>query len=556
MQPIDHAVSRYALDVAEGRVVAGELVRLACERHLRDLEEGAARGLVFDCGAADMIIRFAAMIRHSEGSKAGQPFILEPWQVFRMGSVFGWKHEDTGLRRFRDTYHQVGKKNGKTTDTAVPMLYTQLLDGEAAPQGYCAATTRDQAGLLFKGLKRALKRSPLLSRGFAVYKYEIEQPDTDGVMKCLSRDGDSSDGINPHFLARDELHRWTDRELAETIRESMIARAQPIDWAITTAGHDRNGSICGELRTYAEKVLRGGHHDDSLFAYVAEPPADCDPMDPAAWAMGNPNLGVSKPLSAVRKAGERAQVITAEMPNFRRFHLNLWTEGAEAWIASDSWNRGGADAAIDPRTLYGRRAWVGLDLSDTTDTTAVVVAVPVGEEVHLLAYVFIAEGPSGFIHRAQTECREYIGWQQEGWLEVHPGGNIDRGEVKKRLKWIKSAFDVQEVAYDPWRMAEMAKELEAAGLPMVEHRQGFASMSRPMQRVEELVADRRLRHGGNPVLAQHVGNTHRDEDASLNIKPNKKRSRGRIDAAVAMIMAVGRATLGEGRIRARELETL
>ena len=194
MEPIDHPVSRYATGVVEGDIIAGGLVRMACERHLMDLETGADRGLYFDCAAASRIIRWAGMLQHTTGPMGGKPLVLEPWQEFRHGSVFGWKYRETGLRRFRSTYHRVGKKNGKTTDTGVPMLFTQLFDGEAAPQGYCAATTKDQAGLLFKEMKRMIKRSPFLGQMMKPWRTSIETPRTDGFIACLSRDGDSSDG--------------------------------------------------------------------------------------------------------------------------------------------------------------------------------------------------------------------------------------------------------------------------------------------------------------------------------------------------------------------------
>jgi phage terminase large subunit-like protein len=555
MEPIDHPVSRYAIGVVAGDIIAGDLVRMACERHLMDLETGRDRGLYFDCNAATMVTRFASMLQHTAGPMAGKPLHLEPWQVFRHGSVFGWKHEDTGLRRFQSTYHQVGKKNGKTTDTAVPMIYTQLFDGEEAPEGYCAATTRDQAGLLFKGIKRIIRRSPFLGAMMKVWRTSIVTPKFDGQIACLSREGDSSDGINPSFLARDEMHRWTDRELAETIVESMIARAQPIDWVITTAGHDR-GSLCGELRGYGESVLRGDVKDDSFFAYIAEPPADCDPTDPRSWAMGNPNLGVSKQRGAMEKSLNRALAIQGQMPNFRRFHLNLWTEGAESWIARDVWDQGLAAAPFDVEMLYGRKAWVGLDLSNKVDTTAIVVAVPVDGLIYLIAYTFLPEGPKGFIARAQSEKREYVGWRDDGWLEIHTGGSIDEQQLVNRLEMIRQKFDLQEVAYDPWGMKYLAQQLDKRRFPMVEHRQGYASMSNPMKRFEERVAQNRIRHGGNPVLAWQVGNVHRDEDAAENVKPNKKRSSGRIDAAVAAIMAVGRAEANEGKRKAREIETV
>ncbi|MEL7167518.1 MAG: terminase TerL endonuclease subunit [Pseudomonadota bacterium] len=558
MEPIDHPVSQYALQVIEGDVVAGELVRMSCERHLMDLETGADRGLFFDCQAASRPIRFGRTLQHSKGPCAGQALILQPWQEFRVGSMFGWRRESDGMRRFRTAYNQIGKKNGKTTETALPMIYTQLFDGEEAPEGYCAATTRDQAGILFKEIKRMIKRSALLRQTMKVWRAGIETPRADGVIACLSRDGDSSDGINPSFLARDEMHRWTDRELAETIVESMAARGQPIDWVITTAGHDRL-SLCGELRGYAESVLRGDVTDDEFFGYVAEPDPDCDPADPVAWAMGNPNMGVSKSEEFIARRAKNALAIPGRMPNFRRFHLNLWTAGAETWIDDTTWDKGLARAPFDANTramLRGRKAWVGIDLSNRQDTTAIAVAIPVDGLVYLIVYTFLPAGPNGFIKRAQREKKEIIGWRDDGWLEVHSGGTIDEDQLIARMEWLRGQFDIQEVAFDPWGMKDMASKLDEKRFPMVEHRQGYVSISNPMKRVEELVVNNRIRHGGNPVLKWQVGNVHRDEDASENIKPNKKKSTGRIDAAVAMIMAVGRAMADERKRKPGELQTV
>ncbi|KIC30060.1 terminase large subunit [Leisingera sp. ANG-M6] len=552
MHPLDHPVSRYAAEVVEGDIIAGDLVRLACERHLMDLETGEERGLFFDCEAANRVLNFSGLIQHTTGELAGKPLELQPWQQFRHGSVFGWKHRETGLRRFKSTYHQVGKKNGKTTDTAIPMLYTQTFDGEGAPQGYCAATTRDQAKLLFNELKRMVRASPMLAQLMKVWSHSISTAHSNGVISCLSRDGNSADGINPHFAARDEVHRWTDRELAEVVVNSMIARAQPIDWAITTAGADRN-TICGETRDYSEKVLRGDVQDDAFFAYVAEPPEDCDPADPAAWAMGNPNLGVSFKHEAFKRIYDEATVIQAKMPNFRRLHLNLWTEGSQTWISRDVWDKGEACAPFDPEMLYGRKAWIGLDLSRTTDLTSIVVAVPLNGLIYLITYSFIAEGPKGFVVRAQTENRAYVSWRDLHWLEVHRGGVIDEDQIIERMKWLRERFDIQEVAYDRWGMKYVAGELDRLRFPLLEHGQGYASMSAPTKRFENCIMTNRIRHGGNPVLAWAVGNVMLDQDAAENVKPNKKKSTGRIDPAVAAIMALGRAEVGEEKRKAQDI---
>lgn len=554
MEPIDHPVSRYAIDVIEGREVVGELVKLACQRHLNDLETGRDRGLYFDCKAASRILNFSKLIQHTTGPMGGKPLALEPWQAFRHGSVFGWKREEDGLRRFRATYHQVAKKNGKTTDTAVPMLFTSLFDREAAPQGYCTATTRDQAGLLFGELRRMVKASPPLRQLLnTANKHEITSGHTGGLIKCLSRDGNSADGINPHFVARDEVHRWTDRELAEVVVNSMIARAQPIDWAITTAGADM-ASICGELREHSENVLRGSVSDDRFFAFVAEPPQDCDINDPRSWKMANPNLGVAFKEEDFKAKLDEALAIAGRMPNFRRLHLNLWTEGAQSWIERTVWDLG--KKKFELGSLTGRKAWVGLDMSKTTDITSIVVAVPMDGLIYLICYSFLPSGPKGFIDRAQREKREYVQWRDDGWLEVHNGGVIDEDQIIERMEMIRQVFDVQEVAYDRWGMKYVAKALLRRRFPLIEHGQGFQSMSSPMKRFEEAVARQKLRHGGNPVLAWAVGNVHRDEDAAENIKPNKARSKGRIDPAVAAIMAVGRAEAAEGKRRAREVLTV
>lgn len=544
MHPLDHPVSRYATDVLEGKVVVGPLVRMACERHLLDLETGADRGLHFDCKAADRIINFAGLLRHTTGSMAGAAFELQPWQKFRHGAVFGWKYTETGYRRFRSTYHQVAKKNGKTTDTASPLLFTQLFDGEGAPQGYCAATTRDQAGLLFNETKRMIKKSPALSQLLKSYNSQIKCERTGGFIKALSRDGNAADGINPHFAARDEVHRWTDRELADVVTNSMLARKQSIDWAITTAGADM-ASLCGDLRTYSERVLRGDVRDDGFFAYVAEPPLDADPSDPETWHMANPNLGVAFTELDFRRIHDEAQVIRGKMPNFRRLHLNLWTAGAQSWIARDIWDGGMATASFDMADLFGRKAWVGIDLSRTTDLTSVAVAVPVGEIIFLLSFSFIAEGPKGFIARAQSENREYVAWRDDGWLEIHPGGVIDEDAIVERMKWIRERFDLQEVAFDRWGMKYVAGKLEEMRFPMLEHGQGYASMSPATKRFERAVIQKRLRHNANPLLAWSVGNVVLDEDAAENVKPNKKKATGRIDPAVAAIMAVGRAEVAK-----------
>ncbi|TMV57953.1 terminase, partial [Thioclava sp. BHET1] len=276
--------------------------------------------------------------------------------------------------------------------------------------------------------------------------------------------------------------------------------------------------------------------------------------DPRFWKMANPNLGVAFSEERFRSMLNEAKAIAGKMPNFRRLHLNLWTEGAQSWIEREVWDLG--KEPFDPASLFGLPAWIGLDLSKTTDLTSICVAIPKDGKIYLLSYSFLPSGPKGFVSRAQKEKREYVAWRDQGWLEVHGGGVIDDDQIIERLEWIRAKFDVREVAYDRWGMKYMAKELQKRRFPLIEHGQGYASMSSPMKRFEQAVAKTRLRHNGNPVLAWAVGNVHRDEDAAENIKPNKAKSTNRIDPAVAAIMAVGRAEAAEGKRKRREIETV
>ncbi|WP_235008463.1 terminase TerL endonuclease subunit [Candidatus Halocynthiibacter alkanivorans] len=194
--------------------------------------------------------------------------------------------------------------------------------------------------------------------------------------------------------------------------------------------------------------------------------------------------------------------------------------------------------SINIEALFGRKAWVGLELSSKVDTTAIVIAIPVDGLIYLISFTFLPVDPKGFIQRAQMEKREYFAWRDDGWLEVHTGGSIDEAEIVNRLDWVRQKLDLQEFAYDPWGMKYLADELDKKRFPMVELRQGYASMSNPMKRFEEKIAQNKIRHGGNPVPAWQIGNVNRDEDAAENVKPNKKKSNGRINAAVAAIVGL------------------
>ena len=329
----DDPVTQYARDVLEGRITAGRLVRLACERHLQDLETGWQRGLVWDPAAAQHVVDFYSFLRHSKGEWAGQVFKLQPWQQFRLGSVFGWKKED-GTRRFRVSYNEVARKNGKTTEAAGLALYMLDADNEPGSEVYTAATKRDQAMITWSEAARMVKRSKALSRRIQVYwgKGNMSIEETASKFECLGADEDTLDGLNVHCAIIDELHAHKTRAIWDVLETSTASRRQPLLWVTTTAGFDQSG-ICYELHNYSVEVLEGRIKDDSWFAYIATLDEGDDWQDEKVWIKANPNLGVSVKLDDLRRLALKAKVTPTAVANFLTKCMNVWTQQTSRWLS-------------------------------------------------------------------------------------------------------------------------------------------------------------------------------------------------------------------------------
>ncbi len=284
----DDPVTGYARAVAEGQILTNRLVRLACERHLEDLASGAGRGLRFDLAAARHAIAFFGFLRHSKGEWAGETFTLAPWQAFVVGCLFGWKRDD-GLRRFRTAYCAVPRKNGKSTLSAGIGLYLLVADGEQGAEVYSAATTRDQARIVFDEAKRMVGSSPALQRRVEALINNLHVAATASKFMPLSSDSSTMDGLNVHGAIIDELHAHKTRGVVDVLETATGARRQPLLFEITTAGYDRH-SICFEHHDYAIKLLEGVLQDDSWFAFIAGADEGDDWTDPRGLAQGQPQL--------------------------------------------------------------------------------------------------------------------------------------------------------------------------------------------------------------------------------------------------------------------------
>ncbi|MEX2642139.1 MAG: terminase TerL endonuclease subunit [Acetobacterales bacterium] len=556
-EPEPHPVTDYAQRVVAGEIPAGLYVRQACQRHLDDLESCHARGLWFDEVAAHRAIGWFGFFRHGKGPAANLPIELALWQCFIVGSVFGWKRAD-GTRRFRVVYIEIPRKNGKTTLAAGLGLYMLVADGEFGAEVYSAATKKDQAKYLLDIAKSMVRRGPAsLRRRLDLLQSAIVFPKTESSFIALGSNENTLDGLNPHAALIDELHKHKSRAVYELMETAVGARSQPLLIAITTAGDDP-ASVCWEQHDYVVQMLGGVlPNDDSTFGYVAsiDPPRYdeagevIDPgddwADPAAWAKANPNLGIGLEAEKLEELALRAVAQASRQPGFKRYHLNVWGENANAAIPLSVWDACPAD--LDDELLAGRECFGGLDLSSRIDTTAFALMFPPdpGELLwHLLVRFYLPE--ARLLEATRRDRVPYATWVEQGWIRTTPGEIVDQDFILDDIEELAGRYRLREIGFDSWNATQMAIDLSDAGFDVTEVRQGAKSLSSPCKDMEALLLARRLNHGGNPVLRKQASSLVWKRDTNDNIQPDKAKSPRRIDGMVAAIMALARATGEQG----------
>ena len=534
-------VSAYAWDVCTGKIITGRLVRLACERHFRDLAEGPKRGLVWRPDIAIHGIEFSSsFLVHSKGEWAGKPLRLEPWQKFIRGSVYGWFLAN-GLRRFRTVYEEVARKNGKSTDAAAVALKGLVADGEPGAEIYSAATKKDQARLVFDEARRMVLRSPPLMRKVKVLTRVLAVDATLSSFVPLSADERTLDGLNPHVIVIDELHRHKSRAVLDVLDTAQGSRRQPLLWIITTAGDDNPESVYAAEHAYAIAVLEGVAKDDSYFAFIATLDVGDRWDDPKVWIKANPNLHVSVKIDDLRRQALKASRSPPALVAFKRLRLNLRTSDATRAIDMDVWRKN-SEGPFDPAELMARAFFGALDLSSRIDLSAwVKLFPPIGAETRWKVVPRFWMPSDTVEAKSDRDQVQYRRWIDDGLIEVTQGNVIDHNEIQAAVLEDCRICEPRSIAYDPWNATQLAVALEGEGLPMFEFIQGIRSYTAPTKQLEVLLLSERLDHGDNEVLAWMAANMHVQVDKNENKMPTKKHSTGRIDGMSALIMAIGRS---------------
>lgn len=519
-------------------------MRLACERQRRDLARRDF-GYYFDVAKAERVCRFLELMPHVKGDLASkrERIKLEDWQCFVLTTVFGWVDAE-GYRRFKIVYTEVPRKNAKSTLSSGVALYMLTADGEAGAEVYSAATTRDQARIVFGDARQMAMRSPemLSGLGVKVAMNAVYQERTGSTFKALSRDQDGNlDGLNVHCGIVDELHGHKVRGVWDVLQTAMGARRQPLLWAITTAGFNRAG-ICYEQRTYATKVLEGLAEDDTYFGVIWTIDEGDDPFDPASWAKANPNWGVSVIPESIERNARVARQMASAQNNFMTKHLNVWVNANTSWMNMAAWEAAG-DPSLTEAAFAGQDCIVAVDLATRLDIVPVMRLYKRRHDdgtdhFYVFGRYFLPEEAA-----EDSRNAHYAGWAREGRLVLTPGQVTDFAYIEDEIRDVAKQARVIDAAFDPWQAAQIMQRLQSEGLPVVEYRQTVQNMSAPMKELEALLLAGRLHHDGDPVLTWAVSNVVCHVDAKGNIYPRKEQPQNKIDPVVAVIMALGRASV-------------
>lgn len=586
-------VTAYADDVLAGRIVAGPHVRNACRRHRHDLEEGPKRGLTWDVAAACRAIEFFPdVLRLNGGQFEGLPFNLHASQAFRVGSIFGWKRED-GTRRFRRFYDEEGKGNGKSPMLAGIGLYCMLADGEARAEVYAAASKKDQAMVLFRDAVAMVDQSPPLaarlkkSGGNPVWN--LADFKTGSFFRPISSD-DGQSGPRPACALCDEIHEHKDGGTTlDMLERGFKWRRQPLLAMATNSGSDRN-SVCWQEHQHAVRVAAGTMTpdeafefvgeviDDETFSYVCALDPDDDPLeDPSCWIKANPLLGVTVKEDYLASVVRQAKAIPGKANGILRLHFCVWTDADTAWMGRSALEE--VLAEFEPQMHAGKRVFGSVDISGAQDLTAAGFCVETGsieieregELVKLPTYDAWVEAWTPAETLAERSLRDqapYEVWVKGGWLNAVPGRIIRLDFVAARLAEVYAEYEFALLAYDRYAYRKLEQELDALGLtlPQIEHPQGGVRRGKPPDEwveaakragaeppqglwmpgsvlaLETLILEHRIRIRRSPVVISAMMSAAVERDPFDNRWFSKRRAVNRIDALVALTMAVGAAT--------------
>lgn len=522
----------YIDSVNSGSILACKWEKLAVKRFENDLKR---HEFTFDIETGLKWCNFCTLLNHQTGTQfAGQPFIPEPFQVFILVNLFGWKWKETGYRRFRDVYIEIPRKNGKSFLASSVALGGLTIDRESSAQVYSAATTRDQARIVFEESKKMVRGSNALQNHLGFTRDSIFSKSGYSYFKPLSSDSKTMDGLNVHMAIIDELHAHKDSGVVDLIGTARGARKQPIVFEITTAGSDK-GSICYKHHELTKKVLQGVVTLDTWFGVIYTLDEGDDWKESELWKKANPNLNVSKEFDYMKAEFDKAIAMPSHVNTFQRLDLNIWTGSVTRWISDEAWIKCNDDYTIED--LKGLECVAGMDLASVGDTNAITLVFRCKDgKIRQLNYFFVPEETKH--GKYQLVNIDYPQWVELGDIIQTSKPSRDDSAILQKLVELSKIFNIKMVVSDRWQAEDIVYELENNGFNVFAFGQGFKSMSYPTKEMEKMIINKELLHNGNRCMRWQVSNIMLTRDPADNVKIDKAKSTDKVDGPVSLVMAL------------------
>lgn len=521
---------RYCQGVTDGNIVVCDLVRRAVLRFLDMLED---ERLEFKPQKVERVIAFFSILRHFKGKHSGKPFLLEDWQMFIIAAIYGFYYTGTNERVVTSVYIEMARKQGKTAFAAGLCLYHEIADGEAGAEVYLAANSREQAKIAFKFCSQFAKKMDPKGQILQIYRDYIDLNANVSTLKVLAADSSKLDGPDPSMYLLDEYHAAKDSSLKDVLQSGQGTRESPMSMIITTAGFDKLGP-CFQYREMCVDVLNGIKDDERLFTIIYSLDEKDDWKDERVWIKSNPNLEVTVKMAYIRSQVKKAVNSPIDEVGVRTKTINQWCDSMEVWIPDHHIMKCTGNVDIN---ILGKdtECYVGIDLSSTSDLTALSFMFPYKGKFYFKTFYYLPEEAL-----STKKYKEMYGdWARNKYLIITPGNVVDYDYILNDLVDLDSKLYILKIGYDAWNSTQFVINATNRGLPMEPVSQSIGNFNRPTKELERIIMSGNAVIDNNPINRFCFKNVTMKFDSSGNAKPNKENNDKKIDGVIADIEALG-----------------
>lgn len=519
----------YVEDVLNGKIVVGELIKLACQRFKDDLQR---EDIYFNESVVDKAINFIGTLKHFMGKSSGKHFKLENWQQFIIANIVGWYWKDGNTRRFTSSYIEVSRKNGKTALAAALCLYYLIADGEDGAEVDLAANSKEQAKIAFEFCSSFSKQLDPKGKYLKPYRDNVQFALNNSKLKVFAADDSKLDGFNASFGLIDEYHAAKNSKVRDVIKSSMGMRNNPHLCTITTAGFDKT-LPCYKLRSTSIEILNKLKTDDSMFIAIYSLDDKDDWTDKDNWVKCTPNLNVTVTSKYIKEQVQSAINNPSEEVGVKTKTLNLWCDVADVWLPENYIVKASKDIHLED--FRDCECYIGVDLSATSDLTAVSYLIEKDNIYYFKTDYYLPE--SALVDKPDRET--YKLWKQQGLITITAGNVTDYDYITNDIVAASNILNIQKIGYDKWNATQWAIHATEIGLPLEEYPQTMGNFNRPTKELERLILSGNTVIDNNEITRWCFRNVELKSDYNGNVKPNKGIKSKKIDGVIAIIQALG-----------------